>query len=390
MWRGLASIMVGLMGLAVLAGCDRSAGAQLHLGETIRIGMNLESSGDRESFAYDASAGAEIAFNQANQAGGINGKQIQLVWANNGSGVGRAAALTTQLMTQGKVLAVFGPVTTDIFLPTLSIADKQEIVAVSSMACGAGVLNRSPDAVHDYAFRSCIGYPAQGAAMAEFAIDTWSAQSAMVLRAADGPFADYADAFTEMFTGAGGTVTGQEAFKAGETDFGWYVDQVRQIDANVVYVAGPPAESAHMIRALRDAGLTQPVLGTDALDSPTLVEVAGSGALNKVYFTTNFTPLDADNPRAQQFVEAYRTAYQGAEPNQASALGHDAALLIVDAVKRASGNTGVDVQKALAATNNLEGATGRLSVGANHEVIKDALVVELVDGSPASVTHVKP
>ena len=78
------------------------------------------------------------------------------------------------------------------------------------------------------------------------------------------------------------------------------------------------------------------------------------------------------------------------EPSSQSALGHDAALLILDAIRRANSPTGVEVQRALAETQNLDGVTGRMSIGPDHEVIKDGLVVELVEGAPASVTHVAP
>lgn len=388
--RALASVVVALGCLMVLAGCDDSAGSQPHLGATIRVGVNLESSGGLGWFGQATRAGAEIAFAAANDAGGINGRQIEPIWVDNGTSSTAAVALSTKLMTQGKVVAVLGPATTDLFRLTLTVAEKQEVPVVSSLACNAGLLNRSATATFAYGFRSCAGYDFQGAAMAKFAAESLSAQTALVIRSADGPAGEFADAFTDSFLAAGGTVLGQETFAAGETDFARYVEVLQTSRPDVIHISGPSAETAQIIRTLRDAGVTQPILGTENFDSPALIEIAGTAALNKVYFTTNFTPLDTGNAKAQEFATAFQAAHEGALPNQANALAHDAALLIVDALKRADQITGVQVQQALSATRNLDGATGRLSIGPGHEVIKDALVIELVDGVPAAVLHVAP
>lgn len=374
----------------LMAGCDGSAGAQLHTGQTIRIGLNLELSGGREHIGNAALQGAQLAVDQVNEAGGINGKQIELVQTDNVTSIGRAVAQTTKLMTQGKVLAVFGPVTADVFRATLTTADKQEIAVMSSLACNTGLLDRSAQTVHEFGFRSCVGYDFQGSSMAKFAVMNLSAATAMVLTATDGPAAEFSDAFARTLTNLGGSAVVQEGFSLGETDFGRLVERARQTPVDVVYIAGPPTEAAHIIRTLREAGINVPILGMESHDSPVLGEIAGPAALNKVYFTTNFSPLDTENPNAKRFAEAYRARYEGTDATQMHALAHDAMLMIIDAIKRANEMTGVAVQRALVSTSNLEGATGRLSIGPGHEVIKDALVIELADGVPAAVLHVAP
>lgn len=390
MRRGRATIIAAVLGLSLLAGCDGSAGSQVHAGETIRIGLNLETTGPRAAYGDAALKGAQTAFNAVNEAGGINGRQIELVWVDNASSQGKAAALSTQLMTKDKVLAVFGPITEDMFTVTTSIANKQEIVTVSSLVCNAGALARTDTEVNPYAFSTCMAGPQQGAAMANFAADELSAKTALVLRAAEGFGNEAADGFTEAFEEAGGSVTAQESFSAGETDLTRFVGLLQSNPADVVYVAGGSTEAAHVIWSLRSSGLSLPILGTSAFNDPALMQIGGPGALSGIYYTGNFSPLDTENPRVQQFIEAYRVTWGGAEPDEQSALAYDAALLIIDAVTRAKQSTGVDVRDAMAATANLEGATGRFSIGPNHEVVRDGLIIELVEGNPTSVTHVAP
>lgn len=388
--RYRTTTLAGLSLLALLAGCDGSAGEQLHLGETIRIGLNLETSGDLAWYGGAVLKGAQLAIDATNASGGIGGRQVAAMVVDNMSQTGRSVALGTQLMTQRKALAVLGPATEDLFTVTVPIADRQEIVSVSPLACGRRVLALTDQAPHPYAFRSCLGYPQQGRTMADFAATNLSARSALVLRGAEGPFADFADAFVTQFTADGGQIVADDAVGSGETDLSRYIALLQQTPADVVYVATAPAEAAHLIGQIRAAGLTHPVLGIESFNDPLLREIAGAGALSGVYFTIDFSSADSQNPRVPEFIDAYRNAWNGEEPSSQAALGYDAALLILDAVRRADSPTGVNVQRALAETQNLDGVTGRMSIGPNHEVIKDGLVVELVEGAPASVTHVAP
>lgn len=382
--------LAGLAILSLLGGCDGSAGAQPHFGQTIKIGLNLETSGNLAWYGGAALKGAQIAIDAANASGGIGGRQVQAMVVDNMSQAGRTVALGTQLMSQEKALAVLGPATEDLFRATVTVADRHEIVAVSPLACGSRVLAMTEQAPHPYVFRSCSGYAQQGRTMANFAAANLSARSALVLRTTEGPFADFADAFIAEFTASGGQIIADEVIGPGETDLSRYVTQLAETPVDVVYVATGSAQAAHLIGQLRGAGLKHPVLGIESFNDPVLRDIAGAGALTGVYFTVDFSSADSRNPRVQGFIDAYRNAWNGEEPSSQSALGHDAALLILDAIRRANSPTGVEVQRALAETQNLDGVTGRISIGPDHEVIKDGLVVELVEGAPASVTHVAP
>ncbi len=71
-------------------------------------------------------------------------------------------------------------------------------------------------------------------------------------------------------------------------------------------------------------------------------------------------------------------------------MAYDAILLAIYGIDRADELTGINVQRALATARNIDGAGGKFSIGQGHQVVKDALVVELADGAPVSVTHVAP
>ncbi|MPN02523.1 hypothetical protein SDC9_149739 [bioreactor metagenome] len=164
---------------------------------------------------------------------------------------------------------------------------------------------------------------------------------------------------------------------------------MRSSPTDVVYVAAQAPEAASLIRTLREAGIDNPILASGDMNAPAANEIAGPDALNRVYFVSQFSALDTDNAVAQNFLNAYRQAY-GADPDTHAAMAYDAILLAIYGIDRADELTGINVQRALATARHIDGAGGKFSIGQGHQVVKDALVVELADGAPVSVTHVAP
>lgn len=390
MRRRLTRIIGLMLGFGLLAGCGGSAGSQPHLGDEIKIGLNLEITGDYALYGGAAAQGAVVAFEQVNAAGGVNGKEIVWLQVDNGSLAGRATAAGTALMTRDKVLGVVGPAIQEVFLTTTSVADKQEIPIVGTQACGADALLTADGTPQPYAFTICPGFVQMGGTMARFAASNLNATRVMVLRAADGFMGLHADSFVEAFTAGGGTVVAEHPFESADADLGRFVAALEATPADAVFIAGHTADSANIIRTLRSSGIGMPIMGTETFDSPALAEIAGAETLSEVFYPAYYSALDTANPGAQRFAEAFRTKYEGAEPVYLHAFGHDAAMLIIDAIRRAETTSGVAVRDALAATSGLEGATGKLAIGADHVVVTDGLVVELVNGVPTSVVHVAP
>ncbi len=366
--KALAGAAAALLAVSLLAACDSTAGEQLHLGEKIRIGANVEATGGLASLGDPASKGIHLAVQQINDAGGINGQEIDLTALDNRSDWGRASALTTQLMTQGKVLAVIGPTTTPLFATTASISNHQHIVSVAGSACGSEILQPTEETAGSYTFRTCISDDQQGATLARLAFEQLNAQRAAVLQLADVQYTeDFAKGFRDRFAELGGQVAVSQPFPGGAPDTAGIVSAVTANRADVIFIAGPPTEGAMIIRALREAGLNVPVLGTDGFDSPVLAQSVPPELLSGVYYTVHYTALDTANPKLAEFVEGYRAAYSGEEPPPAAALAYDATLLVADAIAWAEQPTGVAVRDALAATTNLQGATGLLAIDEFHQ-----------------------
>ncbi|MCB0524584.1 MAG: ABC transporter substrate-binding protein, partial [Saprospiraceae bacterium] len=137
---------------------------------------------------------------------------------------------------------------------------------------------------------------------------------------------------------------------------------------------------APIVRALRQQGITCPVIGGDGYDSET--EWANNPDLAEVYFTTH-AYLGADNPRAavQEFRNAYMAEYNGENPDAFAALGYDAIILLTEAAQRAGSTNPEVVRLALAGTNSFLGLTGLITFDPGQQIPRKSVsIIEVKNG----------
>ena len=324
-----------------------------------------------------------MAVDEINAAGGVNGKQIEIVKYDNKSEPAEATTLATKLMTNDKVVSVIGPATSGSFKATIPVANQNKVPVVSGSATADDLLVQN-GVLQEFAFRTCFSDSYQGTAMANFATQSLSAKTAVILKDTSSDYAKgLADNFAKQFTANGGTIVAEEGYVAGETEFNPIVTRIKGQSFDVMYVPGYYNEVGLIIKQARDQGIDQPILGGDGFDSPGLLEKAGAAALNQVYFTNHYSSLDQD-PTVQDFIKAFKDKY-GEEPNAFHALGYDTAYFVADAIKRASEPTGEAIQQAMASTTDFSGVTGTFSIDPEtHEPVKSAVVIGLKDGVQVS------
>ena len=373
----VATIGLGLAGCAG-TGPGGSSSSNTDGPSTIKIGLNYELSGDVATYGQDSVQGAKMAVEAINADGGIKGKQVVLVEYDTKSEPAEATTLATKLMTQDKVLAVIGPATSGSFKATIPVANRNKVPVISGSATADDVTVTS-SGVQEYAFRTCFNDSFQGTAMANYALTKLNAKKAVIIKDSSSDYAKgLADNFKKTFTTHGGSIVGEEAYVAKDTDFNAILTKVRGLTFDVIYLPGYYQEAGLIIKAARGLGINAPVLGADGFDSPTLLDLGGAAALNNVFFTNHYSSLDED-AKVVKFIADFKGEY-GEEPNAFHALGYDTAMLVMDAIDRASAFTGEAVKDALAATKGFEAVTGTLSIDTNHNPIKDIVVVGLKDG----------
>lgn len=359
--------------VSMFAGCGSSKG------DTIKIGVNYELTGDLAQYGLQCVDGIEMAKDEINAAGGVLGKQIELVKVDNKSDNNEAMNVATRLATQDKVIAMMGPATSGAFKATTSVSETYSIPIISCSSTANDVTVKDGN-LNEWAFRTCYSDNFQGTVMGQFATDELKATKALILSDKANDYSQgLAESFNKSFTELGGTIVGQEYFAATDSDFSPILTKIKSMDFEVIYLPAYYESVGPIIKQARAIGIDAPILGADGYDSEKMLELSGSAdALNNVFFTNHYSSGDPSE-EVVNFVTSFKEK-TSKEPAGFNALGYDMMKFVADAIERAGSTDTAAIKDALASTENFKAVTGNFSIDENHDPVKATVIIEFVDG----------
>jgi branched-chain amino acid transport system substrate-binding protein len=351
--------------------------------QTLKIGEVDPLTGGISQFGIGCHQGITLAFEELNVAGGVLGKKIDLVTEDNQSRPGQSATAVRKLITQDKVIAILGDATSSATLESAPIAQSDKIPMITPSATNPRITE-----VGDFVFRVCFLDEFQGRVIARFARKNLKAQNVAILTDTKQDYSvDLAKFFKDEFTKLGGTISVDQSYATGDTDFRAQLTSIRAAKPDVICVPGYYQEVGLIIRQGRQIGLKMPFIGCDGWANQALLDVGGK-AVEGCYFTNHFSP-DDQAANVKNFVEKYRQKY-GSVPDTFAALGYDAARMLAGAIQRAGTIETIAIRDALAKTADFEGVTGRISFDAHRNASKPGLVVTIKDGRFEIAERIEP
>lgn len=379
-WKKLVcTACVAALATTALAGCGGDKAKDTAASDEIVIGASFELTGGVANYGKSTLSGVKMAIDEYNKAGGINGKKIKLVESDNKSEPSEAGNSVTKLISKDKAIAIIGPATSGCVAASSQIVTDSKIPLMAPVATAENITVDKDGKTKDFIFRACFIDPFQGQVMAEFADKTLKVKNVAILYDAS---SEYSKGLTEVFTKTlqknGGKVLASEAFLAKDVDFKAALTKIKATNPEAIYIPAYYEEVAKIIKQAREIGLNIPLLGSDGWDSPKLAEIAGPAALNNTYFCSAYSAQDQE-PSVQKFIKNYKAMYN-AEPDNFSIHGYDAAVIVLEAIKRAGTTDGVKVAAEMAKTKDLQVATGKVTYDSKHNPIAGAVIIELKDG----------
>lgn len=352
--------------------------------ETIMLGSLFANSGNYSAYGQPQTNALQLAVDEINEAGGVNGKELELVEYDYSSDETEAASLATRLATEDEVSIILGPDTSGSSLAALQQASQYNVPLLSPSASLDDFTIDSSGEVIDTAWR--VAYPDsyQGEALAQFAADEFGAQNAAILGDNSSDYAvGLVETFEEAFTGE---VVAKENFTEDETDFSAVLTNIANTDFDVLFVPGYYEQAGPIIKQAREMGIDEPILGPDGFGNSQLYELAGTENLNDVYYTTQFSTL-SEEPHVQDFIANYEERF-GQAADMFAAMAYDAAYVVRDAFERAGSAAPSAVNAELQNTENFEGVTGTFSFDELHNPIKTVTIVEVQNGEDVGVIEI--
>ena len=366
--------VVGAAALLVFTGCKPS-GDNANA-TTIKVGEFASLTGSEASFGRSSHKGTQLAIDDINAAGGVLGKKLELICEDDLSKDGESATAVKKLISRDKVVAILGEVASGRSLEAAPICQQFKIPQISPSSTNPKVTQMG-----DYIFRVCFEDKFQGGVvLAKFALQSLKAKRVAILTDVSAPYsAGLTTYFKEQFIAAGGTVVAEQKFTKDDKDFKAQLTAIKSLNPEAIFLPIYYGPATLIALQARELGFTVPLFGGDGWEAPELVQGPGAAAaLEGCFFSTHFAP-DQDAPEAKAFVKKYEAKF-GATPDAMAALGYDSALVLADAIKRAGSTDGQKIRDALAATKDFDGATGKMTLDANRNARKPAVILEIKGG----------
>lgn len=382
-WREFS--WVGIAAAVLLTGCNKPASdAAAGGGETIKFGEFASLTGSEATFGQSSHHGTELAVAELNASGGLLGKTIQLLTEDNQSQAGQSATVVRKLISSDGVVAILGEVASSRSLEAAPICQQNKIPMISPSSTNPKVTQ-----VGDYIFRVCFLDSFQGGkVLAGFASHTLKAKSVALLKDVKSDYSvGLAKFFVDGFTAAGGKICAEQNYSGGDKDFNAQLTAIKAAKPDAIFVPGYYTEVGLIALQAKQLGITAPLFGGDGWESDVLPTIGGA-ALEGDYFSTHFSPDDV-SPGARAFVKHYTEKY-GAAPDSMAALGYDSAMILADAIKRAGSTEGAKIRDAIAATKDFHGVSGTITIDANRDASKSAVVVTIKNGAFKYVETIAP
>lgn len=386
MKKKFALSFVALASVALLAACGEvKSGAVNTAGnsveeKTIKIGFNFEESGSLAAYGTAEQKGAQLAVDEINAAGGIDGKQIEVIDKDNKSETAEAASVTTNLVTQFKVSAVVGPATSGATAAAVANATKAGVPLISPSATQDGLTKGQ-----DYLFIGTFQDSFQGKIISNYVSEKLNAKK--VILYTDNA-SDYAKGIAKSFRESyKGEIVADETFVAGDTDFQAALTKMKGRDFDAIVVPGYYNEAGKIVNQARGMGIDKPIVGGDGFNGEEFVQQATAEKASNIYFISGFSTTVEVSAKAKAFLDAYRAKYNE-EPSTFAALAYDSVHLVANAAKGAK-NSG-EIKNNLAKTKDFEGVTGQTSFDADHNTVKTAYMMTMNNGKVEAAEVVKP
>ncbi|HEX8246390.1 MAG TPA: ABC transporter substrate-binding protein [Longimicrobium sp.] len=319
--------------------------------------------------------GLEMAAAEENARGGVLGRRIRIVTADDHESVDQGRLVAQRFAEDPSVVAVVGHLQSYVTVPAAPIYDLSGVVLLAPAATDPELTR----AHYAHVFRGTFSDLAAGTQLADYA-RARGYRSVAIYYGRNAYGRSLANAFEEHAAELGIRIAARQSYDPnaapGAGSLGPLLDGWRQLDFDAILLAGETPYAATFLSEARRHGITVPVLGGDALGVPDLL-AAGPAAEGTVIVAA-FHP-DAPRPEVRRFGEAFRARY-GRAPDAAAALGYDAVRVLADAIRRARSTAPDRVAAALHDTRGWNGVTGPFTFDADGDLPAKPITLITVRG----------
>lgn len=367
MKKAICILLISMMVGSTVMGCSGSGG------DTIKIGAVGPLTGDSSNGGTDELEGKEMAVEDFNEAGGVDGKTIELVSEDDASSASQSASAVTKLINQDKVVGIIGAHNSACTLAGLEVLNRYGVPMITPGSSAETVLTSGCEWIS----RAFPGDDLQCKALLNYIEENQDMDKIGVIYSNDDFGKGGLDSITEAAEEKGKEVV-SESFANEDKDMTAQLSKLRDEGAEALFIWCQYTPGALIMKQARGLGWdVQFYSGTGTIheDTFSLSDGAYYGCINSVPFISTST-----DPEVQEWVDRYEEKY-GTPPSQNSARAYDATMILLNAIKAAGSTEPEEVQKAIRSTKDYDGLQGNISIDPKTgEYQGDVMIVKAIEG----------
>lgn len=373
----LSLALVAAFSASLLAGCGNSKKE-----DVIKIGYSGPLTGPVSTYGVSVKNGSELATEEINKDGGINGKKVEFVYQDDEADPAKATNAFNKLLDE-KVDAILGGVTSGATIAIAPKATENKIPLLTPTATNPDVTIKGGE----YTFRSCYLDSFQGIQLGKYAATDLKAKKVSVLfNNGDDYSKGIAENFKTEYEKSGNKVVKFLTYNKDDKDFSAQLTEIKGENPDVLVLPDYYNVVGLIAKQAREKGITAQFLGSDGWDSKDLTKIGGD-AVNGAVFINHYYKKDT-NPEVASFVKSYKDKF-GEEPDALAALAYSGSKILFEAIKKAGSTDGEKIKEALAATD-IDTITGHIKFNQQRDSIKSAVLLKVNGDSTDLVKKVEP
>jgi branched-chain amino acid transport system substrate-binding protein len=328
--------------------------------------------------------GVEMAVDEVNKAGGINGRKVELIVEDEKDSPAAAVNAVQKLINVDKVVAIVGPMTSGSMMAAGKIADDAKVVAISPTATTPKLSGYGASLC-----RGCSRIDKQAEVLIDYVANNWKPKTVGIFFSNEPYGKGCAELFGKFFEKAGIKVVATESFNRGARDFKAELTKIKAANPDILFIPGYTPETAPAAAQARQLGMNQRILGVYGDMDPVYIQLAGKAAEGHVI--GGEYDEDYQTPKNEAFKKNYEALVKkNNDPYNImfAALHYDAASVILEGMKK-NGPTSEGIRKFIKEVKDFDGVTGKLSFDDNNDVVragsKGIYVLEVKNGKYVKV-----
>lgn len=344
----LVLVIIGVFFAAKLTGNVVSA-------NTVKIGVALPLTGDAGNMGQNVKSAIEIAAKEINSNGGIDGKEIELIFEDTRCIPQDAANAGNKLINIDKVPVIIGAYCSGETLAIAPLAEKSKTILFSPGSSSPKITDSG-----DYIFRDYPSDAYQGKIAAEYIYNNLSKKKVAVLFWQGDWAVGVKSVFVPHFKEIGGTITAEESFDMGAKDLKSQLSKIKETNPDVIYFLSMPAEGIIGLKQAKELGINKPFVGGDTWDDPKIPAEAGNAADGSIFFIP-YAPLTEDFKAKMKVQNKNNEIIIGA-PN-----AYDALHIIADIMNKV-GTDPTKIKDELYKVKDYNGVSGTIIIDSNGDI----------------------